>query len=197
MTGVQTCALPISVPVWLIVLSDQLQIVALVGRYPTNKLICRGPILDRLPKPLWYTNLCQCTSCGISRSFPRLSPRQGQVTHVLLTRSPLEYFPKEAFPFDLHVLGTPPAFVLSQDQTLHRSASRPRGRSASCERSVGGVGTPTTFRSASCPDGLATSTRGQEDAANRVSRSRETHWLLAHCSVLKVRAGPEIGRAHV
>ncbi len=26
----------VSVPVWLIVLSDQLQIVALVGRYPTN-----------------------------------------------------------------------------------------------------------------------------------------------------------------
>ena len=96
-------------------------------------------------------------------------------------------------PLDLHVLGTPPAFVLSQDQTLHRSASRPRGRSASCERSAGGVGTPTTFRSASCPDGLATSTRGRVDAANRASRSRETHWLLAHCSVLKVRAGPVEG----
>ncbi len=31
----------VSVPVWLIVLSDQLWIVALVGRYPTNKLIQR------------------------------------------------------------------------------------------------------------------------------------------------------------
>ncbi len=29
----------VSVPVWLIVLSDQLLIVASVGRYPTNKLI--------------------------------------------------------------------------------------------------------------------------------------------------------------
>ncbi len=29
----------VSVPVWLFVLSDQLQIVALVGHYPTNKLI--------------------------------------------------------------------------------------------------------------------------------------------------------------
>ena len=29
----------VSVPVWLIILSDQLRIVALVGRYPTNKLI--------------------------------------------------------------------------------------------------------------------------------------------------------------
>ncbi len=40
----------VSVPVWLIVLSDQLRIVALVGRYPTNKLIRRGPILGRKPK---------------------------------------------------------------------------------------------------------------------------------------------------
>src|SRR6476661_8014008 len=27
--------------------------------------------------------------CGISPGFPRLSPTQGQVSHVLLTRSPL------------------------------------------------------------------------------------------------------------
>ncbi len=31
----------ISVPVWLIILSDQLPIVALVGHYPTNKLMGR------------------------------------------------------------------------------------------------------------------------------------------------------------
>ncbi len=31
----------VSVPVWLVVLSDQLWIVALVGHYPTNKLIQR------------------------------------------------------------------------------------------------------------------------------------------------------------
>ncbi len=34
----------VSVPVWLIILSDQLRIVALVGLYPTNKLIRRGLI---------------------------------------------------------------------------------------------------------------------------------------------------------
>ncbi len=34
----------VSVPVWLIILSDQLLIVALVSRYPTNKLIRRGLI---------------------------------------------------------------------------------------------------------------------------------------------------------
>ena len=39
-----------SVTVWLVVLSDQLRIVALVGRYPANKLIRRGPILGQRPK---------------------------------------------------------------------------------------------------------------------------------------------------
>ena len=34
----------VPVPVWLITLSDQLAIAALVGRYPTNKLMARGPI---------------------------------------------------------------------------------------------------------------------------------------------------------
>jgi hypothetical protein len=37
---------------------------------------------------------------------------------VLLTRSPLSPAPKGWFSLDLHVLSAPPAFVLSQDQTL-------------------------------------------------------------------------------
>ncbi len=37
----------VSVPVWLIILSDQLTIAALVGHYPTNKLMVRGPIPRR------------------------------------------------------------------------------------------------------------------------------------------------------
>ena len=37
----------VSVPVWLIILSDQLRIVGLVGRYPTNYLIRRGPVSGR------------------------------------------------------------------------------------------------------------------------------------------------------
>src|SRR5699024_3676207 len=32
----------------------------------------------------------------------------------------------EAFPFDLHVLSTPPAFILSQDQTLHKRREKPK-----------------------------------------------------------------------
>ena len=38
---------------------------------------------------------------------------------MLLTRPPLPLFPKKHRTFDLHVLGTPPAFILSQDQTRH------------------------------------------------------------------------------
>ena len=37
----------VSVPVWLIVLSNQLPVVVLVGRYPTNKLIGRETLLER------------------------------------------------------------------------------------------------------------------------------------------------------
>ena len=37
----------VSVPVWLVVLSDQLQIVGLVGLYPTNYLICHRPLQSR------------------------------------------------------------------------------------------------------------------------------------------------------
>ena len=55
---------------------------------------------------------------GISPGFPELSQSQGQVAHVLLTRSPLIPRASPGSSFDLHVLSTPPAFVLSQDQTL-------------------------------------------------------------------------------
>ena len=55
--------------------------------------------------------------CGISTGFPVLSPTTRHVTYALLTRAPL-YLLRRAFSFDLHVLGMPPAFVLSQDQTL-------------------------------------------------------------------------------
>jgi hypothetical protein len=43
---------------------------------------------------------------------------------VLLTRSPLSPGPKPWFSLDLHVLGAPPAFVLSQDQTLREDLSQ-------------------------------------------------------------------------
>ena len=65
---------------------------------------------------------------GISSRFRELSQSYRQVAHVLLTHPPLDpqaHTPKGVcllHSLDLHVLGTPPAFVLSQDQTLHKSS---------------------------------------------------------------------------
>ena len=59
--------------------------------------------------------------CGISSRFQLLSPCMRQVTHALLTRPPLSHSSfrgNQSASFDLHVLSTPPAFILSQDQTL-------------------------------------------------------------------------------
>ena len=49
----------------------------------------------------------------------------GQVTHALLTRPPLSQLKiirriNSAASLDLHVLSTPPAFILSQNRTLHK-----------------------------------------------------------------------------
>jgi hypothetical protein len=109
----------VSVPVWPVTLSGRLPVKALVGHYPTNKLIGREHIPHHKSFPIPPPGSGRRIS-GISHPFRQLSQSEGQITHVLLTRSPLEYPPKEAFPLDLHVLSTPPAFVLSQDQTLHR-----------------------------------------------------------------------------
>ena len=54
----------------------------------------------------------------IIRRFHRLSACRGLVAYALRTRAPLSSHPKVTIPFDLHVLGLPLAFILSQDQTL-------------------------------------------------------------------------------
>src|SRR5699024_1629975 len=71
--------------------------------------------------PLTYQGVVS----GIRPSFPGLSRSAGQITHVLLTRSPLIHPASRASSFDLHVLSTPPAFVLSPDQTLHKRRHTP------------------------------------------------------------------------
>ncbi len=57
---------------------------------------------------------------GYYHPFPEAIPlsRVGcsRVTHPSATNSEKQAPPR---PFDLHVLGVPPAFVLSQDQTLY------------------------------------------------------------------------------
>ena len=72
----------------------------------------------RRPKLPFLKAITARSTFGISPSFLGLSQSSGQVTHVLLTRSRLGPGPKSGSSLHLHVLGTPPAFVLSQDQTL-------------------------------------------------------------------------------
>ena len=57
--------------------------------------------------------------CGITPGFPGLSPASGRVPYAFLDRSPLGKKVALPPPLDLHFSGTPQAFVLSQDQTLH------------------------------------------------------------------------------
>ena len=108
---------------WLVVLSDQLPVKALVGRYPHQ-------LADRPrahPETTAFAvfgvlKMSSIATCGINPPFGGLSPISGQVAHVLRTLAPLTC-PRIATrtnPFDLHVLSTPPAFVLSQNQTLRK-----------------------------------------------------------------------------
>ena len=107
----------VSVPMWPITLSGRLPIADLVGRYPANYLIGRELTPNRIT-PFTSSRCRVVVLCGISTCFQVLSPCMGQIAHALLTRPPLECQPKSTSPLDLHVLSTPPAFVLSQDQTL-------------------------------------------------------------------------------
>ena len=72
------------------------------------------------PKNFPHTRMRKSVISGIRPRFQGLSRSGGQVAHVLLTRSPLIRPASWPSPFDLHVLSTPPAFVLSQNQTLRQ-----------------------------------------------------------------------------
>jgi hypothetical protein len=71
------CLDRVSVPVWLVVLSDQLPVIALVSRYLTNKLIGRELIRKRLATlaskgcPLWP----HAVLIRLSASYPPLHGR--------------------------------------------------------------------------------------------------------------------------
>ena len=107
----------VSVPVWPAVLSDRLPIEGTVGRYPAVYLIGRGPLPGRVAE----ATLSPSGRSRCQRRFPAVVPNPGAGPHALLTRAPLP--PKGAL--DLHVLGAPPAFVLSQDQTLSFALAPP------------------------------------------------------------------------
>lgn len=117
----------ISVPVWPTTLSGRLPVDALVGRHPTNKLIGREPIPRR--KTSFPAQPCDQTgTSGIRPRFQSLSRSRGagcpRITHPFATNP--HHQKDSASSFDLHVLSTPPAFVLSQDQTLHKKQNNCR-----------------------------------------------------------------------
>ena len=76
------------------------------------------------PVPMNLFTLGEAPSCAyavlpaVSSCYPpvrgRLSTRYSPVRHYDIFQTEIIYIS----PFDLHVLGTPPAFILSQDQTL-------------------------------------------------------------------------------
>ena len=83
---------------------------------PRTPLLTSGLAVPDFGMPL----MREATTCGINSPFGELSPTSRQIAHVLRTRLPLDQIciATNLIPFDLHVLSTPPAFVLSQNQTL-------------------------------------------------------------------------------
>ena len=92
----------VSVPVWPITLSDRLPVIALVGRYPTNKLIGPGPPPEAEVTFYRPDHAASHGPSGITHRFQWLSPisRVGclRVTHPFAALLP----PKGPFSLDLH-----------------------------------------------------------------------------------------------
>ncbi len=82
----------VSVPMWPVDLSVRLSVDALVGRYPTNKLMEYGPLPSRQvladPRPLTSGRCLPVVSSSIGLPFDSLSLCSGYVTHTLRTLSP-------------------------------------------------------------------------------------------------------------
>ena len=143
----------------MIVLSDHLPIVALVSRYPTNELIGRRPLPKRIAA--LTGSIERTTTCGISHPFGQLSPTSGQVTYALLSRPPLTIRASPDRPFDLHVSCTPPALILSQDQTLRNL------RSLAAATLSEGLTTRTSLSRISCHSSVVKVQRPGHDGPRR------------------------------
>ena len=77
----------VSVPVWLIILSDQLRIVALVSLYLTNKLIRRRLLKQReARRSPAFPRRAYAVLARISPGCPPLFGRFLRVTHPSATR---------------------------------------------------------------------------------------------------------------
>ena len=109
-----------SVPVWPVTLSGRLPVEALVSRYLTNQLIGHELYLPRIAT----FNLSDYGVLGsVSERYPPRQDRFSCFTHPSATPYTTPCYHFMAPSFNLHVLRTPPAFILSQDQTLSNSLS--------------------------------------------------------------------------
>ena len=96
---------------------------SLAGRphRPATRHRLGGPLPRQLPDGPRARLSAHCcfppqSVCGISLAFAGLSPTDRSFPTC---SSAVRHSPTEVDACDLHALGTPPAFVLSQDQTLH------------------------------------------------------------------------------
>ena len=101
------------------------------------------------PPPRKLSTRISCESASysvlatVSGGYPEVKGR------LLTCYSPVRRSctPEGALPLDLHVLSTPPAFVLSQDQTLRRKTKPPRtSPKTEEEMPPGGIKTLTIVR---------------------------------------------------
>ncbi len=87
----------VSVPVWLIILSDQLSVLGLVGRYPTNNLMERGliswheapervPHFSHIPYETWSHSVLARVSPSYPKPEGRLSTCYSPVRHSTHSR---------------------------------------------------------------------------------------------------------------
>ena len=135
----------VSVPVWLIILSDQLWIVALVGRYPTNKLIHRRTLQKRIAA---LVRRPYAVLAPLSESCPPLPGRSLRVTHPSATRAEApvrlacvrhaaNVYPEPGSNSPLRVKSHPPKWEITCFKCLTASGhstsrSRPEGRERRC-----------------------------------------------------------------
>src|SRR3989344_5322890 len=100
--AIRRCMDRVSVPSVGVSLSAPLAVIALVGRYPTNKLIAHRP----LPKRIASLVLPQ------HRELPFLSESYARLwgAYLRITTSSAGFPRLLSGPLDLHALSTPPAF---------------------------------------------------------------------------------------
>ena len=149
----------VSVPMRRAVLSHPLPVLGLVSRYLTNYLIGRSPLSERrtICPPSHTTQRDHRVLLSLSADYPRLRGTLG--TYY----SPVRHFTKgiaPPFSFDLHVLAMPPAFNLSQDQTLQLENR--------CSRRQAGL----DLQEKGCPDGSRLLGTGRGPTLNNAGPSR-------------------------